>query len=128
MTGKRWVGAGPYRIWNNRQGGTKSGASNPVLALDARRKLRVPGIRRILRRWRWLELRTRAGRVRIRNESNMPFYGFYRPQPGNKPVIELPELERAFLHAIPAIGTKFDRPELLGPQSRPTHLPAVIEG
>jgi hypothetical protein len=78
--------------------------------------------------WRWLEMRTRAGRLLFRNESEVPWFGLYRPEPGEKPVIELPDVGWAFLHAIPAIGTKFDRAELLGPQSRPTRLPAVIEG
>ena len=129
VTGKRWVGAGPYRVWNNRQGGTTFGVH------QTRYSRSTPGVsyaypefEGFFGEWRWLEMQTRAGRVLIRNESNVPWFGLYRPQPGEKPVIDLPDVGWAFLHAIPGIGTKFDRPELLGPQSRPTHLPAVIEG
>jgi hypothetical protein len=78
--------------------------------------------------WRWLEMQTRAGPVLIRNGSDVPWFGLYRPQPGEKPVIDLPDVGWAFLHAIPAIGTKFDRAEVLGPQSQPSRLPTVVQG
>jgi hypothetical protein len=129
VTGKRWVGAGPYRVWNNRRDGVTFGLHETAWSRS------IPGVsyaypepEGFFGAWRWLQMRTRAGDVLLRNSSNVPWFGLYRPEPGEKPVIELPDVGWAFLHAIPAIGTKFDRAELLGPQSQPTSLPAVIEG
>jgi hypothetical protein len=34
----------------------------------------------------------------------------------------------SILHAIPAIGNKFDPPEVLGPQSAPHPAPGVVTG
>jgi hypothetical protein len=129
VLGKRWVGEGPHRVWKNRDVGTTFGVhetaysrSTPGVSYE------YPEFEGFFGGWRWLEMRTRGGRVLIRNESNVPWFGLYRPQPGEKPVIDLPDVGWSFLHAIPAIGTKFDRPETLGPQSQPTRLPAIVEG
>jgi hypothetical protein len=129
VTAKRWVGAGPYRVWKNRQEGVTFGLheasysrSTPGVSYE------YPEFEGFFGDWRWLEMQTRAGRVLIRNGSNVPWFGLYRPQPGEKPVIDLPDVGWSFLHAIPAIGTKFDRAEVLGPQSMPSRLPAVRQG
>jgi hypothetical protein len=129
VKGKRWVGAGPYRVWKNRQDGTTFGLH------DTNYSRSTPGVsyaypefEGFFGDWRWLEMKIPAGRMLIRNESGIPWFGLYRPQPGDKPVIDLPDVGWAFLHAIPAIGTKFDRPEFLGPQSQASRLPAFVEG
>jgi hypothetical protein len=44
------------------------------------------------------------------------------------PVLELPNVGWSFLHVIPAMGTKFDLPEKLGPQSQPRTLRGVQRG
>jgi hypothetical protein len=80
--------------------------------------------------WRWLELLPQSPNCRIvfRNVSGIPFFGLYQPASGAQPVIEVPDLGWSFLHAIPPIGTKFDLPDTLGPQSQLTHLDGVIHG
>jgi hypothetical protein len=129
ITGKRWVGAGPYRVWKNRQEGVKFGLhETPYSRSTPGVSYEYPEFEGFFGAWRWLEMRTRAGRVVIRNGSNVPWFGLYRPQPGEKPVIDLPDVGWSFLHAIPSIGTKFDRAEVLGPQSQPSRLPAVVQG
>ena len=129
VLGKRWVGAGPYRIWKNRLAGTEFGLheanysrSTPGVSYE------YPEFEGFFGAWDWLELRTREARIAIRNGSGIPFFGLYRPTPGEKPVIELPELGWSFLHAVPAIGTKFALPDVLGPQSQPTRFTSPIEG
>jgi hypothetical protein len=129
ITGKRWVGAGPYRVWKNRQEGVTYGLHHTPYSRS------IPGVsyaypefEGFFGSWRWLEMQTRAGRVLIRNGSGVPWFGLYRPQPGEKPVIDLPDVGWSFLHAIPPIGTKFDRAEVLGPQSQPSRLPTVVQG
>jgi hypothetical protein len=129
VLGKRWVGAGPFRIWKNRQVGTGFGLhqtnysrSTPGVTYE------YPEFEGFFGTWDWLEMHTREAKVVIRNGSGIPFFGLYRPTPGEKPVIELPDTGWSFLHAVPPIGTKFDLPEVLGPQSQPTRFTAPIEG
>ena len=126
---KRWVGAGPYRIWKNRQVGTQYGLhlanysrSTPGVSYE------YPEFEGFFGTWDWVELRTRQASVAIRNESGIPFFGLYRPTPGEKPILELPELGWSFLHAVPPIGTKFALPDVLGPESQPAQFTGPIKG
>jgi hypothetical protein len=125
---KRWVGAGPYRIWKNRQAGTVFGLhqanysrSTPGVTYE------YPEFEGFFGEWDWLELRTREAKIVVDNVG-VPFFGLYRPTPVEKPILELPGLGLTFLHAVPAIGTKFALPDVLGPQSQPTQFSGSIEG
>ena len=129
VTSKRWVGAGPYRVWKNRQEGVTFGLHETAYTRSTPGvSYAYPEFEGFFGSWRWLEMQTASGRVLIRNGSDVPWFGLYRPQPGEKPVIDLPDVGWSFLHAIPPIGTKFDRAEVLGPQSQTSQLPAVVEG
>ena len=126
---KRWVGAGPYRVWKNRQAGTVFGLhqanysrSTPGVSYE------YPEFEGFFGAWDWLEFKTREANLAIRNGSQIPFFGLYRPTPGEKPVLELPDVGWSFLHAVPPIGTKFALPDVLGPQSQPTAFTGPIEG
>jgi hypothetical protein len=126
---KRWLGAGPYRVWKNRMTGTQFGAHqvsfNDPVPGESYAMPEFPGF---FGEWRWLELSTAEGRVRFRNLTDVPYFGLHRPQPGKQPVIELPDLGWSFLHAIAPIGTKFDLPETLGPQSQTTRIDGLVRG
>jgi hypothetical protein len=126
---KRWVGAGPYRIWKNRQAGTPFGLheanysrSTPGVSYE------YPEFEGFFGEWNWIELRTRQGNVAIRNSGGIPFFGLYRPTPGEQPILDLPGLGWSFLHAVPPIGTKFALPDVLGPQSQPSQFTGPIKG
>jgi hypothetical protein len=130
VLGKRWLGAGPYPIWKNRQQGT-------WLGLHAARYSRaVPGesytypqFQGFFGEWRWLEIQTADGNVRLGNGSGaVPYFALYAPAGGEKPVIELPQLDWSFLHGIAPIGTKFTPPDVLGPQSQPTSFDHPVGG
>jgi hypothetical protein len=126
---KRWLGHGPYRVWKNRMPGTRFGLhevkNNDPVPGESFEYPEFPGF---FRDWRWLEMQTRDARVLFRNLSGVPFFGLHRPQPGKQPVITLPDLGWSFLHAIPPIGSKFDLPGVLGPQSQPTRIEGVVRG
>jgi hypothetical protein len=128
VLGKRWVGAGPYRIWKNRLAGTQFGLhqtnysrSTPGVSYE------YPEFEGFFGSWAWLEMNTREGLITVEN-ADVPFFGLYRPTPGEKPIIELPDLGWSFLHAVPPIGTKFAHPDVLGPESQATQFTAPIEG
>ncbi len=126
---KRWLGAGPYRVWKNRLAGTwfdlHGRSYNDPVPGETFDYPEFPGF---FGEWRWLEMHTRPARVVFRNLSGIPWFGLHRPQPGKLPVIELPDLGWSFLHAIPPIGSKFDLPETLGPQSQTTRVQGVLRG
>jgi len=129
VLGKRWVGAGPYRVWKNRLAGTQFGLheadysrSTPGVSYE------YPEFEGFFGAWDWLEMRTREARVLVRNSSQVPYFGLYAPTPGDKPILEVPTLGWSFLHTVPSIGTKFALADVLGPQSQPAKFEGSIEG
>jgi hypothetical protein len=126
---KRWVGAGPYRIWQNRSQGTAFGLhqANYSRSIPGE-SYHYPEFEGFFGAWNWLEMASAEATVTVRNAGEVPYFGLYRPTPGDHPVIELPDLGWTFLHAIPAIGTKFATPDLLGPQSQPSVFTGPIQG
>jgi hypothetical protein len=122
MKSMRFLGQGPYRVWKNRlKGGTLGVWSNKY-------KNDVPGVtwdfpefKGYYRDWRWVVFSTEQGDITIVNGTPELLLGVYRPNDGPFPAntkLNVPETGIAFLHGIPAIGTKFDKPEVLGPQSQ----------
>jgi len=129
VSAKRWVGAGPYRIWSNRQAGTEFGlhAANYSLSVPGE-SYHYPEFEGFFGEWSWLQLRTRGARIAIRNGGDVPFFALYRPAPGANPILEVPDMGWSFLHAIPSIGTKFASADVLGPQSQPRPFSGMIRG
>ncbi|ATC64459.1 glycoside hydrolase family 2 [Nibricoccus aquaticus] len=131
LKSKRWLGRGPYRVWQNRQEGGvfdlhEVAFNNPIPG----QTYAYPEFKGFFRDWRWLTLETTAGRITVENASDtVPFFALGKIKSGEKDLItDWPDMGLAFLHAIPAIGTKFDFPELLGPQSQPAKLNGVQRG
>jgi hypothetical protein len=126
---KRWVGKGPYHGWQNRREGGVFGfhetAYNDPIPGET---YAYPEFKGYFDTWRWLTLSTDSERVTVQNIGAVPFFGLYQPKGGVNPVLELPDVGWSFLHVIPAIGTKFDTPDKLGPQSQPRVLRGVQRG
>jgi hypothetical protein len=128
----RFLGQGPYRVWKNRlKGGTFNVWSNKY-------KNDIPGVtwdfpefKGYYRDWRWVVFSTAQGDITIVNATPELFLGVYRPNDGPAPAntkLNLPDTGIALLHGIPAIGTKFDKPEVLGPQSQKNKASGVYKG
>ena len=129
VTAKRWVGAGPYRIWKNRDAGVTYGLHEVKYSRAVPgESFHYPEFHGFFGEWAWLELRTGDGDIAMRNLSGVPYFGLFTPAGGEKPILELPELGLSVLHAIPAIGTKFAPADVLGPQSQPTQFDGEIRG
>ncbi len=130
LKSKRWLGRGPYRVWQNRQEGGvfdlhEVAFNDPIPG----QTYAYPEFKGFFREWRWLSLETTAGRITVENVSAVPFFALGKIKSGEKDLItDWPDMGLAFLHAIPAIGTKFDSPEVLGPQSQPAKLNGVQRG
>ena len=132
MQSMRFLGAGPFRVWKNRlKGGTLDVWSNqykddiPGVSWD------FPEFKGYYRDWRWVVFSTEQGDITIVNATPELFLGVYRPNDGPVPAntkVSVPETGIALLHGIPAIGTKFDKPEVLGPQSQKNKASGTYRG
>lgn len=126
---KRWLGRGPYRVYRNRlEGGVlqvhELEYNDPVPGRD----FIYPEFKGYFRDWFWIALETTDGPITIENDSGVPYLGVFQPRDGDPPMQAFPETGIAFLEVIPAIGTKFDPPDVLGPQSQTPHVSGVKTG
>ena len=129
VTSKRWVGKGPFHVWQNRREGGVFGFhettyNDPIPG----ETYAYPEFKGYFDAWRWLTLSTSSERVTVENIGGVPYFGLYQPRGGVNPVLELPEVGWSFLHVIPAMGTKFELPDKMGPQSQPRTLRGVQRG
>lgn len=115
----RWLGRGPYRVWQNRTQGTRLDVwENRYNDTTPGESWNYPEFKGYFRDWRWADFDTNGGRVTLFNETNDSYLGVYKPKDGRDGLLDLPETGIALLDVIPAIGSKFQPPSQLGPQSR----------
>ena len=79
-------------------------ACGALFARGSRRDLQYPEFQGFFGAWRWLEIQTPDGNVRIRNASRIPYFGLYRPTPVRRIAVWLPDLGWSFLHACRPSG------------------------
>lgn len=78
--------------------------------------------------WRWAAFETTAGSVTFINKSSDSHLGVFKPKDGRDGLLDLPETGLAILHVVPAIGSKFQPPDQLGPQSQQRHVSGTTRG
>ena len=127
-----WLGRGPYRVWKNRmQGGILDVYRNKYKDHIPGTTWDFPEFRGYYRDWQWVVFETEDSDITIINVTDELFLGVYRPKNGNIPantMLNLPETGIALLHGIPAIGTKFQKPEQLGPQGQKNQASGKCRG
>jgi hypothetical protein len=132
MRAKRWLGRGPYRVWKNRRGGGKLDVwSNEYRDHTPGVTWDFPEFRGYFQDWRWVVFETAEGQITVINGSDDLLLGVYRPKDGPDPrrtKIDVPETGIAFLHGIPAIGTKFQKPDALGPEGQKNQASGTYRG
>jgi hypothetical protein len=129
VASKRWLGNGPYRVWQNRRIGGFSGVHENAFSED------VPGLsyaypefKGYFSDWSWFALSGKDGRaILASNESRIPFVGVYAPR-GGEQLPEFPATGWSFLHVIPAMASKFKKPTDLGPSSQPQLVASPVRG
>lgn len=118
LRAKRWLGRGPYRVWQNRlEGGVIGIHATPFNEAIPGESYAYPEFQGCFRDWRWLELTTPEGVLTVENLSNMPFFAVGRPRDGVNGLLALPDFGLSFLEFIPAMRNKFHTTDQLGPQS-----------
>ena len=124
---KRWLGDGPYRVWQNRlRGVTLDVWENDYNnTLTGFRDWIYPEFKGFFANVRWLQLDTTEGKITVINNSVVPFVQVLTPEfpPANlvgKAIAPAPKCGLGFLDAIPPIGSKFKEAKFGGPQGQPT--------
>ncbi|VAX20311.1 beta-galactosidase, partial [hydrothermal vent metagenome] len=122
MYSKKWLGKGPYRVWKNRLKGTTIDVwQNTYKNFKVNTKWDYPEFVGYFADFSWVVFDTEDGYITILTDDNDLFLRLYSQEDGYKPrhtAMIWPEGDISFLHAIPAIGTKFQKAEVLGPQGQ----------
>lgn len=118
---KRWLGDGPYRVWQNRLHGTQldvwaNDYNDPVPG----ETFTYPEFKGYFARVQWMNLKTREGVISLQNQTPDTYVGVYQPRDGRDRLLyTLPESGISLLHVIPAVRNKVNATDLCGPSSQP---------
>jgi len=135
ITGVKYMGRGPYRVWKNRMKGNSYGVWNKKYNNTVTgESWDYPEFKGYYRDFTWVVIENKIKPFVIYSESDDLFLRLYTPQrPGaakndyNSP--PFPAGDISFLNGISAIGTKFDAATNHGPEGQPNKVGAAwIEG
>ncbi len=124
VTGMKWLGRGPYRVWKNRQKGMQLGIwekkyNNAVTG----ESWNYPEFKGYHANLYWVQVQTKEAPFTIYTEDENIYLQMLKPAPpagaynqNTNPAF--PKGDISFLQAIAPIGTKFQDARLMGPQSQ----------
>lgn len=125
VKGIRWMGYGPYRVWKNRTKGNtvnvwEKAYNNTVTG----ESWLYPEFKGYHRNFNWATIQSKEQNFTIVCPDEDVFLRLFTPQKpaganNNNTSPEFPSGNISFLHGINPIGTKFTKPERLGPMSQP---------
>ncbi|SDG60449.1 Beta galactosidase small chain [Dyadobacter soli] len=123
VTGMKWLGRGPYRVWKNRLRGLKYGvwhkAYNDAVTGE---NFISPEFKGFHSEVKWVVIETREGNITVYSDEPVFLQMMSPSKPkaaGNdKTSPPFPESTFGFLDNISAIGTKFQDADQMGPQSQ----------
>lgn len=120
VVSKRWLGAGPYRVWQNRIHGTQydvweNDYNDPIPG----ETFTYPEFKGYFGDVSWMNIRTREGTISLTNETPDSFVGVYQPRDGRDRLLyTLPESGISVLNVIPPVRNKVNSTDLCGPSSQ----------
>jgi Beta galactosidase small chain. len=121
MQSKRWLGNGPYRVWQNRLHGTaydvwENKYNDPIPG----EVFTYPEFKGYFANCSWMNLTTTEGVISITNETPNVYLGVYQPRDGRDALLyTLPQSGISVLDVIPAVRNKVNATDLIGPSSQP---------
>jgi hypothetical protein len=124
ITGMKWLGDGPYRVWKNRlKGGTLNVWQKDYNNTITGESWLYPEFKGYHANMYWVTIQNKEKPFTIYTEDENIFLQMLKPQkpvsaPNNNTSPAFPEGNLGFMTAIPAIGTKFNPAEDMGPQSQ----------
>lgn len=123
VTGLKWLGRGPYRVWKNRtQGNTFDVWEKAYNDTATGADWTYPEFKGHHADLYWAVLQTKELPITVATDTEDLFLRVLTPRNGENPTftaVKFPEGDLSFLHAIPPIGTKFAGPETMGPEGQP---------
>ncbi|MCH6256947.1 hypothetical protein MLD52_10340 [Puniceicoccaceae bacterium K14] len=134
VVSKQWLGAGPTRVWSNRMIGPEYGYWEneyndgvPGFRWD------LPAFKGVFRDVEWMKLNLSQGVTLALEPLEGPgLLGVLRPENGpeaRRAVFDYPVEGGLFVfHRAPAIGTKFNTPDQLGPESQSEERGGTVSG
>ncbi len=118
---KRWLGAGPYRVWQNRIHGAQydiweNDYNDPIPG----ETFTYPEFKGYFGSVSWMSIRTKEGTISLTNETPDFYIGVYQPRDGRDRLLyTLPESGISVLNVIPPVRNKVNSTDLCGPSSQP---------
>jgi hypothetical protein len=119
----QWMGEGPYRVWKNRmKGGTLNvwdKAYNNTSTGEG--ELIYPEFKGYYANFYWMKLITTGQPMTVVCANEDIFLRLFTPKFSATPfntAPPFPDGDISFMHGIPAIGTKSQKPEKMGPMSQ----------
>ena len=118
---KRWLGAGPYRVWQNRIHGAQydiweNDYNDPIPG----ETFTYPEFKVYFGSFSWMSIRTKEGTISLTNETPDSYIGVYQPRDGRDRLLyTLPESGISVLNVIPPVRNKVNSTDLCGPSSQP---------
>ncbi len=130
MKSIRWLGMGPYRVYQNRMKGTTLDVWQNFYHVNLRGETYdYPEFNGYFRDWRWAEFGTSQGQITLGNDHAGRFLGVYEPTPARvDPLAVFPPTGLAVLDVIPAMRSKVYPSDDLGPESQVQHVDGVYHG
>lgn len=117
---KRWVGKGPYRVWQNRMDGPQPGYwyneyNDPIPG----ESWEYPEFKGYFADTRWVQLETSEGKLTI-IPSQPTCIGIYTPRDGRDGLLyTLPPTDLTLWQVLPAVRNKVNATDLNGPSAQP---------
>jgi hypothetical protein len=133
VTGLRWLGQGPYRVWKNRLEGQEIGVYRKAAnATDTGRQWGYPEFRGYHGQLHWAQLETTQQPITLVTGTPNLFLRVLTPPASGRASVSpaFPEGNLSLLHAINAIGNKFQEPgtDTTGPNSAETDATGLYKG
>ena len=118
---KRWLGYGPYRVWQNRIHGPQLGVwqnkyNDPVPG----ESFDYPEFKGYFSGVQWMNLQTSEGEIKLVPRNDKNYVGIYQPRDGRDEMLyTLPATGISVLQVIPPVRNKVNTTDLIGPSSQP---------
>lgn len=129
-----YIGNGPYRVWKNRMAGPTFGFWEKPYnnTITVYRVESYPEFKGYYSDFYWAKFESNLDEsFAVFSKSDDLFLRIFTPEDGEDPAktaVKHPKGDISFLKGIPAIGTKFTGPEVLGPQSQTySYVPKRVE-
>lgn len=130
VVSKKWLGNGPYRVWQNRQHGTafglwENGYNDPIPG----ESFLYPEFKGYFSNWKWATFITSEGIINLKNTDNDNYLGVYSPRDGRDVLLyTLPDSGISVLKVIPAVRNKVNATDLVGPSSQAQWVTGLQKG